>query len=496
MTLDHGSLIRLTAGWVAKSDIGAIDTGISTKEALRRGRELLARLRSGEALSGIGTLEEPSIDVLHAACHLIGPRPGSTSHSSPGDAKVLHAAISQADWREPDFDERAELLFNCSLAGWRSARIGGKPGVAAEWMRELNNLGGYPFPGVVELDELLARSPSQGGPDWFTELERVELLICLCNQLRCRLDAVPASVHREAGYFYSLLQTRAGEIGWFDEGMFFLGELALIAGTACRHISRWDDAGDWFLRSEAAFAQTMNSTAEMYRVAYQRLAVTLEKRQADVVLREVPALIGAFQELLMMDEALRCGFLHGSALVEIGRYQEAIDAFEGICREAERQGNVRLLALGHTNLVQPYAALGNCDKAFQASRKAIVLLSEVGDRIGMAKVQWGVGILMRGQNDLASATEAFQLAQTALADLGMRADVAALSLVVADIYLERGLDREATHELLGALPIIDELNMVPEGIAALSLLRQSLRQQEINREALRDLHRYVEKAPR
>ena len=47
-------------------------------------------------------------------------------------------------------------------------------------------------------------------------------------------------------------------------------------------------------------------------------------------------------------------------------------------------------------------------------------------------------------------------------------------------------------EILSALPVLDELNMVPEGIAALSLLRESIRQQRINRQALRDLHGYFE----
>jgi hypothetical protein len=36
------------------------------------------------------------------------------------------------------------------------------------------------------------------------------------------------------------------------------------------------------------------------------------------------------------------------------------------------------------------------------------------------------------------------------------------------------------------------LKMVPEGMAALSLLRESVRHQSVNRQALRDLHGYFE----
>ncbi len=38
--------------------------------------------------------------------------------------------------------------------------------------------------------------------------------------------------------------------------------------------------------------------------------------------------------------------------------------------------------------------------------------------------------------------------------------------------------------------MIDEYKLVPEGIAALSLLRESLDNHHINRKALRDLHGY------
>jgi hypothetical protein len=41
--------------------------------------------------------------------------------------------------------------------------------------------------------------------------------------------------------------------------------------------------------------------------------------------------------------------------------------------------------------------------------------------------------------------------------------------------------------------VIDELKMVPEGMAALALLRESVRGRGIDRAALRELHGYFEK---
>jgi hypothetical protein len=74
----------------------------------------------------------------------------------------------------------------------------------------------------------------------------------------------------------------------------------------------------------------------------------------------------------------------------------------------------------------------------------------------------------------------------------MRADIAALNLVIGDLLLEEGRDAEALREISAALPVISELKMAPEGMAALSLLRESARRQEINRTALRELHGYFQ----
>jgi hypothetical protein len=76
----------------------------------------------------------------------------------------------------------------------------------------------------------------------------------------------------------------------------------------------------------------------------------------------------------------------------------------------------------------------------------------------------------------------------------MMADVAAIRLIVADLLLESGEERVAALEVLEALPIIEAYKMVPEGMAALALLRESVRQQKVNLQALRDLHGFFEKS--
>ena len=324
------------------------------------------------------------------------------------------------------------------------------------------------------------------------QLEDPETLLSLCSLLRQRMDSSPAVVRDEAEFLYRFIESPRREIGLFDEREYFLGETALLAGTACRQLSRREEAHIWFDRAEAGFRHTVNAAGDLSRLGYQRLAERLEERQIDVVLEMLPPLIESFRGLEMRDDALKCRFLEGLALMESDELSAAMRVFEAIVEEAEALGNAKLLGSAYCNLTHLHAMLGNADAALASSAKAIPVLRRQKDLISLAKVQWGVATLLRETGRIDASIEAYRRAQEEFAAIGMRADVAALNLVVADLLLETGRDAEAQREIAVALPIISELKMAPEGMAALSLLRESARRQEINRQALRDLHGYFE----
>src|SRR6202162_4290449 len=340
---------------------------------------------------------------------------------------------------------------------------------------------------------ILEASPSErlAKPRLF-RLEEPDGLLSVCSCLRDQLVTVPAKVRDEAGFFYRFLENPRRPIGLFDEREYFLGEFALIAGTACRQLSRRDESRLWFDRAEAGFRHTANSVGDLSRLGYPRFALRMEERQLEAVLEMAPQLVETLEKLGMPEEALKCPFLEGLALMESSQLEEAVGAFQGICREAKELGSEKLLASSYTNLTHIYGMLGDSSKAFEASRNAIPLLRRLDDGVALAKVQWGLGAVLREIGQISASVQTYRTAQQEFGRIGMRADVAALSLVVADLLLESGKDQEATREILAALPIIDELKMVPEGVAALSLLRESLRHQKINRQALRDLHGYFE----
>jgi tetratricopeptide (TPR) repeat protein len=323
-------------------------------------------------------------------------------------------------------------------------------------------------------------------------LEQPDVLLAVCTRLRDRLDRSPATVREEAEFAYRFLLLPNRPIGLFDEREYFLGEFALVAGTACRQLSRRDEARLWFDRAEAGFRHTMNAVADLSRLAYQRLALRLEERELETVLELVPSLVQSFQELSMPEEGLKAQFLEGLALLEGERLGESVDVFYRICAEAEGLGSEKLMASAYGNLTHLYAMQGDSAKAIEASQRAIPILKRLEDRVALAKVQWGLATLLRETGQLPAAVEAYRAAQQEFGRIGMRADVAALHLVVADLLLELGEEPAAAQLVLEALPVLQELNMIPEGMAALQLLRESLREQKINRLALRELHGFFE----
>lgn len=448
-------------------------------------------LRRGEVPAREEELSDAAIDVLQAACRVIADGAGESHEGLLQDAAALYSLILQAKWPEPDFDERAELLSVCAVGAWRAARRRGDASAAAEWAQR-SRTSRTAF--VTSGSELEPIRPAGAASEFHSTQESLietEAMLAACERLREQQDGLPAVVRQEAEFFYRFLR-EPKLAGLVNERQYFLGEFALIAGTCCRQLSCRDEARVWFDRAEAAYEGTLSSTADLARLAYQRLALRMEERQVEEVMALVPALIERFENLGMLEDAVKCRVLQGLALLISSRFVEAVEVFSEICHKAETLGNRKLVSAGLVNLTHCYALLGEFSKAFESSEKAIPLLRAENDKIGLAKVEWGLGTLLRGQGQIPAAIEMYRASQKELESIGVRGDVAMLRLVVADLLLERGQGQEAMREILAALPVIDELKMVPEGMAALSLLRDSLRHQKINQQALSDLHRYFE----
>ncbi len=327
-------------------------------------------------------------------------------------------------------------------------------------------------------------------------LDDPETLLPFLEALRRERETSPQRVLEETSYLYKLLNSMKprypADRFLLDEREYFLGESAHIAGTASRLLALRDEARKWFDHAEGWFLATENAAGNLAKIRYQRLALRVEERDFEELFVLLPQLVDTFERLGMSEDALKTRFLIAAVLKETDRLDESADTLKEIVRLASEYKLDALLGQAYVVLTHIYGILGQTQLAVMKAREATPILQQVGNRIGLAKLHWGIGYLQRSNHDTGGAIDSFRSAQQEFSELGMRADVAAVQLVIADLLLDASQEKQAEWEIRQALPLIDEYKLVPEGFAAMTLLRESLRRQKIDRQALRDLHGYFE----
>jgi len=422
--------------------------------ATRRARALLARAARDNRVT-FEVSSESDKDCLYALADI-------AKTASESEKRLARRVLASASWRDDPFGELVDLLESVG--------------------RRDENL-------TRPMDEASDEGPSQVAGESDSS-DSFEALRSRTVSVFARIETAPGEAREQAESLFRDLQEQDQPVGSADERVAIFGELALVVGTACRVLSRREEARSWFSRAEAYFASASNASVDLARLGYQRLCLAAEERHFDEVLRSAPSLAAEFRELGLPEWALKCRFAEGNALRETSRVNEAIFMFERVCDEAAKSNNPRLLGMGLNNLAQCHRVAGNLSAALACAQQGFPILQQTRNRVNLMKLRWCLGDIFREQGNVPEAMASYRIAFCEAHDMEMRWDVAALHLVLADMLLDAGLDQQAAQEVRAALPIIDEEQMVPEGYAALGLLRESLRRRQIDRTALREVHGY------
>jgi tetratricopeptide (TPR) repeat protein len=314
-----------------------------------------------------------------------------------------------------------------------------------------------------------------------------DILMAVCASLRERRDLAPAAVELEATDIYRWISRPNFDLGLFDERDYFLGETALLAGAACRQLGKREEAFLWLDRAEAGFRHTMNPAPGMSNVAYARLAIRFEMGRYQDVLELTPSLEASFGKLRMLVEATKCRLLLAMTLKQTGENLQAIEVLEDARSKAGLEADPFLHARMLAELGDLFQLEGQFDRALKVFQEALSVLPDRETSLASADLKLYVGGVYRALGSLGEACKAYREAQSEYATLGMRHLVAYSHLVICESLLAMNREREAEWEVLAALPIIEELHMVPEGFAAVALLRESVSHRKTDRVALQEL---------
>jgi tetratricopeptide (TPR) repeat protein len=227
------------------------------------------------------------------------------------------------------------------------------------------------------------------------------------------------------------------------------------------------------------------------RVELGYLALSYESHRFDVVLAGMPSLVSKFTSLGMEEESGFCLFLKAAALEECARTDEAIQELLSL-REFLAIGTSEPLArLVATKLGELFAQKGRYEEAFQYYREATHRLGAGEWNWVSANVKASVAVTLR---DMGKFALAIDIMREALSDFDRVCSIAKAAysrVLLAEILLLAGREREAEIEILAALPTIRKQSLVREGLAAGKLLREAIRRCGADKASLLGLCEYL-----
>ena len=323
-------------------------------------------------------------------------------------------------------------------------------------------------------------------------LSSPDVLMSIASTLRGNRDLAPASVLQDANEIYQWISRPNCDLGLFDERDYLLGEMALIAGGVCRQLGKREEAFLWLDRAEAGFRHTMNPAPGLANVAYARIALRFEMGRYQDVLELTPSLEASFTKLRMEVEAVKCRLLLAMTLKQTGESVKALGLLAGLDEKPFLAANHFLRARILSEIGDLHQFEGRLDLAMEAFQEAVSLLDHETASPVQADLQLFVGGVLQAQGRHSDACDAFRASQRTYLALGMRAQVTYLHLVIAENLISLGRDREAEWEILAALPAIEDMKMAPEGLAAVALLRDSVRRRRTDSTALQQLRTHLQ----
>jgi tetratricopeptide (TPR) repeat protein len=486
MSESNLDFVSLIPSWVAAMQNVDIPTQPDEEELNRCVVDLRDRLRDGtwEGFNLHG--DDQGLAVLSRLCFELS-KSFSDGNLALSEAAAAYDLVSRLTWPTDLFGERNEILSQLALVAWRYSSQVGATETMMVWEKKYR--AGFSRPSAERdcLEQFLATEASERSDESADVIfSDARSLFGLCELLQEYRDSCPAKATTEASIIYERMRERSSLTIESDRD-YFLGTMALLAGTCHRLLGQRESSAKWFDRAQSSLSKLRNSEPQFARLAYGRLTLWFEHRQYDVVLREMPLLLARFRKMALEEEEIKCLFVEGMALKESGDFEVALAKFFALEERLLESDPCRLLGCVISEIGELYSAQRCYREAMQSYQRALPLLLESRRPIMVASLKGTVGETCRDMGDLATAIDLYRDAISDYSKLSMNTFAAYVRIVLAETLLLAGLPREAEIEILAAVPTIEKERMVEEGFAALNLLRESVHQCQTDVASLRAL---------
>lgn len=323
-------------------------------------------------------------------------------------------------------------------------------------------------------------------------LSEPDTMVVACRRLAVGMNSNPAEslAFSTAAYRWA---TAAPPFEHLDERAHFAGELAYVAATALRHLGRFSESSSWAAKAAAWFEKTTTPQAWLGRLEFLMAAALFDQHRAEEALKRIPAIASTLDEFGLRDELQRCRFLEAVALKDIGRHGDSLKCLQRLSEVLDEQRDPLLLGLVLANIGEIRAAHGRPAEAVPLLLQARALLQGADTPWAIAFLQAVWGQVFRDLGKFDQAIEAYALAAEICCELGMEVRVAYFRLLLAETQILASRDAQAIDSILSALPIFEREALVPDALVAVALLRESIRRQKADPDALRTLRMQLQR---
>lgn len=469
--MSFGALVQ---NWVAATKGRNVPTGLSVEDAMSRARNVLGRLEQSGAEAG--PVEAQTVDVLYAMCRCL--ERGTFALET---LKVAYDLAASLQWPEDEFCERDQLLARLAYLAWNNCRLGPDCRAMRQWQsRCISSVTNQEIYRNFLAMTFATRSPSLNAQF----LAEPPVLLTACSTLAKTCNTQPALAVHEAVLMYEWLTSQLNTSSVSEEIRYFAGDVAYYAAACFRHLGRFRAHDSWLDLAQAHFANTSYAEPLLARVKWCRLVALYDLHRSNEILGEIPSLTATFRRCGMEVDELKSIFLEASALKFVGRRSEALQRFEVVRSASATAADPLLLGMTVLALGELAGQFGEPERALGILQEALPYLQESGSPVGLGGMHSVTAEVLRNEGQLDAAAREYGKATEVYRAAGLSFQEAYMRVLRSDTLLASGRDDEAVEELAAALPVIAREGAMVDSVAALALLKESLRRKRADPRAI------------
>jgi tetratricopeptide (TPR) repeat protein len=320
-----------------------------------------------------------------------------------------------------------------------------------------------------------------------------EDVLAACRWQRYDANANPLLVSQFTIRVYQSWISRFEGVVPPDERAYIAGELALSVARGYRLLEKTEETASWARIAKRWYSNSSTSEIGLCKLTLLGLQTLYDRYMQDTILALFPRFLPDLERFGLSEDVLRCRHLEALCLKDRGRLAAALDAFTALLKAPALGGDNLLYGLLIASTAEILSAQGK-------AREALGLLLTAKPSIEQSNVAWAManyhGILaevLRDSGRLNEAIEEYEAAARLFAAAGIESKAAYITLLLAESLMLAGRGGEAASKLLGALPVLERDSPRPAIAAAVALLRESLRRQKADPDALRKLRLELQK---